>query len=149
MPCSKTEVATEICKLKLESTAFASSVMPCFTVFDQYCLLINCVYVLMSESYEARPPLWSSRHSSWLQIQRSGFDSRRYQIFWEVICPFSLVSTTEELLERKSSGSGLERREYCRRDPTRWPRGALYLQKLALTSPTLGGRSVGIVRSRT
>jgi hypothetical protein len=26
--------------------------------------------------------------------------------------PFSLVSTTEELLERKSSGSGLENRDY-------------------------------------
>jgi hypothetical protein len=25
--------------------------------------------------------LWSSGHSSWLQIQRPGFDSRRYQIF--------------------------------------------------------------------
>jgi hypothetical protein len=32
--------------------------------------------------------------------------------------PLSLVSTTEELLERKSSGSGLERREYGRRDVT-------------------------------
>jgi hypothetical protein len=28
-----------------------------------------------------RSPLWSSGLSSWLQIQRSGFDSRRYQIF--------------------------------------------------------------------
>jgi hypothetical protein len=28
-----------------------------------------------------RPPLWSSGQSSWLQIQRSGFDFRRYQIF--------------------------------------------------------------------
>jgi hypothetical protein len=27
-----------------------------------------------------RPPLWSSGQSSCLQIQRSGFDSRRYQI---------------------------------------------------------------------
>jgi hypothetical protein len=27
------------------------------------------------------PPLWSSGQSSWLQIQRSGFDSRRYQMF--------------------------------------------------------------------
>jgi hypothetical protein len=44
---------------------------------------------------------------------------------------------------------GLENREYGRRDPSRWPRGTLYLQKLALTSPTSGGRSVGIVRSRT
>jgi hypothetical protein len=33
--------------------------------------------------------------------------------------PFSLVSTTEELLERKSSGSGLEILEYGRRDPSR------------------------------
>jgi hypothetical protein len=32
---------------------------------------------------------------------------------------------------------------------SRWPRGTLYPQKLALTSPTSGGSSVGIVRSRT
>jgi hypothetical protein len=31
---------------------------------------------------------------------------------------FSLVSTIEELFERKSSGSGLESREYGRRDVT-------------------------------
>jgi hypothetical protein len=48
--------------------------------------------------------------------------------------PLSLVSITEELLERKSSGSGLENREYGRRDPSRSPRGTLYPQKLALTS---------------
>jgi hypothetical protein len=60
-----------------------------------------------------------------------------------------LVSTNEELLERKSSGSGLENREYCRRDPSLWLCGTLYPQKLALTSPTNGGRSVGIVRTRT
>jgi hypothetical protein len=45
--------------------------------------------------------------------------------------------------------TGLESREYGRRDPSRWPRGTLYQQKLVLTSPTSGGRSVGIVRSRT
>jgi hypothetical protein len=99
-----------------------------------------------------RPPLWSSSQSSWLQIQRSGFDSRRYQIFWQVVAlergPLSLVSTTEELLERNSSGSGLECREYGRRDPSRWPRGTLYQQKLALTSQTRCVSSVGIVRSR-
>jgi hypothetical protein len=61
--------------------------------------------------------------------------------------PLSLESTTEELLERKSSGSGLENREYGRRDPSCLPRGTLYPQKLAITSPTSGGRSVGIVRS--
>jgi hypothetical protein len=81
-----------------------------------------------------------------------GFDSRRYQIFWEVVGlergPLSLVSTIEELLGRNSSGSGLENREYGRGDPLRWPRDTLYPQKLALISPTCGGRSVGIVRLR-
>jgi hypothetical protein len=33
--------------------------------------------------------------------------------------PLSLVSTTEELLGGKSIGSGLENREYDRRDPSR------------------------------
>jgi hypothetical protein len=64
-------------------------------------------------------------------------------------CPFSLVSTIEELLERKSSGSGVENRNYCRRDPSHSPRGALHPQKLALSSLTSGGRYVGIVPSRT
>jgi hypothetical protein len=51
------------------------------------------------------PPLYSSGQSSWLQIQRSGFDSRRYHIFSEVVGlergPLSLVGTIEELLWRK------------------------------------------------
>jgi hypothetical protein len=42
--------------------------------------------------------------------------------------PLSLISTIEELLGRKSSGSGLENRD---------------------SSPTSGGRSVGIVCLRT
>jgi hypothetical protein len=33
--------------------------------------------------------------------------------------PLSLVSTVEELIERRSSGFGLEIREYCRKDPPR------------------------------
>jgi hypothetical protein len=61
----------------------------------------------------------------------------------------SRVSTIEELLGRKSNGSGLENREYGHRDPSRRPRGTLYPQKFALTWPTSGGRSVSIVRSRT
>jgi hypothetical protein len=63
--------------------------------------------------------------------------------------PLSLVSTTEELLGRKSRGSGLEIREYGHRYPSRLPRGTLYQQTLALTSPTSGGRSVGVVYSQT
>jgi hypothetical protein len=60
-----------------------------------------------------------------------------------------LIGTIEELLERKSSGSGLENRDYGRRDPLRCQRDTLHPQKLALTSLTSGGRSVGIVRSRS
>jgi hypothetical protein len=85
-------------------------------------------------------------------ILHSVLVSRRYQIFWVVGLEggsLSLVSTVEELLERKNSDSGLESREYGRRDPSRWPRDTLSSQKLALVSPTSGGRSVGIVRSRT
>jgi hypothetical protein len=59
------------------------------------------------------------------------------------------VSTIEELLGRKSSGSGQEIREYGLRDLSLWPRDTLYLQRLALTLPTSGGRSFGIVRFRT
>jgi hypothetical protein len=47
---------------------------------------------------------------------------------------------------KKSSGSGLENREYDRRDYSRWPRTSP--QKLTLTSPTNGGLSLGIVCSR-
>jgi hypothetical protein len=111
----------------------------------------NWIYICYIE--ESRPYLWSGGQSLWLQIQRCGFDFRLCQTFWEVVGPergpLSLVSTIEELLGRKISGSGLESRGYGRRDPLRWPRGTFYQQKLILTSPTNCGRSVGIVRSRT
>jgi hypothetical protein len=49
------------------------------------------------------------RQSFWLQIQRSGFDSRRCQIFLEVVGldwgSLSLVCKTEELLEKKKIGT--------------------------------------------
>jgi hypothetical protein len=61
----------------------------------------------------------------------------------------SLVSTTAELPGRKSRDSGLENREYGRRDTSRWPRGTLNPRKLTLTSVTSGGRSVSVFRSRT
>jgi hypothetical protein len=61
----------------------------------------------------------------------------------------SLVNTIEELLGRKSRGSGLEIREYGHRDPLCRPYNTLCPQKYAQTSSTKGGRSVGIVRLRT
>jgi hypothetical protein len=53
--------------------------------------------------FNSRPPLWSSGQSSWLQIRRPGFDSRHYQkkSSGSGTGPLSLVSTNEELLDRK------------------------------------------------
>jgi hypothetical protein len=57
------------------------------------------------------------------QIQRSRVRFPVLPDFREVVGlergPLSLVSTTEELLGRKGSGSGLESREYGRGDPSR------------------------------
>jgi hypothetical protein len=113
---------------------------------------LDCRHFIRSY-YLHQLPLWFSGQSSWLQIQRSGFDSRRYQIFWEVVSlergPLRLVSTIDELLGRNSSSSGLEYQEYSRGDLLRWPRDTLYPQKLTLTSPTSSDCSVSILHSRT
>jgi hypothetical protein len=64
-------------------------------MMDRLCGLVVRVY-----GYRSRGP---------------GFDFRPYQIFWQVGSlergPLSLVITTEELLEKISSGSGLENRD--------------------------------------
>jgi hypothetical protein len=57
-----------------------------------------------------------------------------YEYMHAYLCMFS------GLENRKINGWG---------DPLRWPHDTLYPQKLALTSLTSGGRSVGIVRLRT
>jgi hypothetical protein len=115
-------------------------VKPIMVYFSGLIILGDRLYGLL-----VRVPGYRSRDS--------GFDSRRYQIFWEALSlergPLSLVSVTEELLKWKSSGSGLENREYGRGHPLCWPRDTLYPQKLALTLPTCGGRSIGIARLRT
>jgi hypothetical protein len=114
-----------------------------------YGIALTLICMLLMLLYTC-PPLWSSGQSSCLQIQRSGFDSMLYRIFWEVVGlergPLSIVITIEELLERKNSNSN---QEYGRKDPLCLPHNTLYPQKLALTSPTSGGRSVGKVRLRT
>jgi hypothetical protein len=75
---------------------------------------------------------------SWLQLQRSRVRFLTLTDFSEAVDLerglLSLLSTIEDLLERKSSGSDLKRREYGRRDPLRWPRETIYPQNLALTS---------------
>jgi hypothetical protein len=52
-------------------------------------------------------------------------------------------------LNGKVAAPGVEIDVNGRGDPSRSPHDTLYPQKLALTSPTRGGRSVGIVRLRT
>jgi hypothetical protein len=115
---------------------YACNTRICTPNTERICICIMCI----------RPPLWSSGQSSWLQIQRSGFDSRRYQFFSQVVGfergPLSLVSTTEELLGRNSSGSGLEIREYGRGIRCAGHAIPSIREKLALTSPTSGGSSV-------
>jgi hypothetical protein len=129
-----------------------------FTTTARHKHALNCLCVYSQTNFIIRvnldsrwPLLWSSDQSSWLQIQRS---RGRFPALPDFVRslergPFSLVSTTEELLGRNNSGSGLENREHVRGDPLRWPRDTLYPQKLALTSPTCGGRWVGIFRLRT
>jgi hypothetical protein len=67
---------------------------------DVLCFLWGTNWIDIYYVEESRPPLWSSGQSSWLQMQRSGFVSRRYQIFWEAVGlergPFSLVSTVKD-----------------------------------------------------
>jgi hypothetical protein len=96
------------------------------------------------------PSLWSSAQGSQLQIQIQFLE---LSDFWEVVGlergALSLVRTIEELFGRNSSGSGQENLDYGRREPSRWIPNTFYPQTLALIWPTRGGRSVGIVHSRT
>jgi hypothetical protein len=62
--------------------------------------------------------------------------------------PLSLVSTIEELLGRKSNGSGPKEEITAAGDRLTDHKTPLCPQKLALTSSTIGGRLVGIVRTR-
>jgi hypothetical protein len=88
--------------------------------------------------------------SSWLQIRRPVFDSRHYQkkVVGLEGGALSLVSTTEEPFDRKvaapvykieNTAIGIRHADHV---------APSILNKLTITSPTSGGRSVGIVRSR-
>jgi hypothetical protein len=65
---------------------------------------VSLFRVFASSVLGGGPPPWSSGQSSWLQIQRYGFDSRHYQkkkLVGLERGALNLVSTTEELLDRK------------------------------------------------
>jgi hypothetical protein len=75
------------------------------TVQGVYCILYGSVVGIITYFINyIGPPLWSSGQSFWLQIQRPGFNSRHYQdkkVVGLERGALSLVSTTEELLDRK------------------------------------------------
>ena len=86
-----------------------------------------------------------------------GFDPRRYQIFWVVVglervhsASWASGGQLRSYLNEKSSGSR-SRKQTLTAVGTRCADHVtpLYPQKLALTSSTGGGRSVGIVCVRT
>jgi hypothetical protein len=105
-----------------------------------------------------RKSLFIILYSSWIWLFFFLFflflgDRRPYQIFWVVVgldrSPLSLVSTTEELLDRKvavpvqkteNTAVGIRHADHV---------APSIRKKLAIISPTSGCRSVGIVRSRT
>ena len=103
---------------------------------------------------KTRPPLWSSGQSFWLQIQWSRVRFPALPDFLSSSGSGTGFTQPREVnwgaTWIKSSGSGPEKQRLtavgirCADYVT-----PLYPQKLALTSPTGGGRSVGIVRSRT
>jgi hypothetical protein len=65
-------------------------------------LVIGCIYFLAL--CFVGPPLWSSGQNSWLQIRNPGFQFpalTEKKVVGLERGPLSLVSTTEELLDRK------------------------------------------------
>jgi hypothetical protein len=86
--------------------------------FKAWSILILCGLVIRVPGYRSGGP---------------GFDSRalqREKVVGLERSSLSLLSTTEKLPGRNSSGSGLKSREYGRRDSSRLPRGTLYPQKV-------------------
>jgi hypothetical protein len=84
---------SELCSIVFPSMKLCVHLM----LIERHFFFIDCLCGLV-----VRGPGYRSKGS--------GFDSRGYQIFWEVVGqewgPLSLVRMTEELLEWKSSGSG-------------------------------------------
>jgi hypothetical protein len=67
-------------------------------------------------------------------------------VLWPTVQPLICIMS---VLPVKDGVLIINNLEYGCEDPFRWPRETLYPQRLALTSPTKGGRSIGIVRSWT
>jgi hypothetical protein len=124
--------------ITLGYVTLSKSVWPCVLLS---CVILSDIIVYCSAETASLvwPPLCSSGQSLWLQRHRSRVRFPTLPDFlicsWSGRGPFGLERIIEELLERKSGGSGLENRDNGRRDPLHWPRNTLYPQRSALTSP--------------
>jgi hypothetical protein len=99
------------------------------------------VWVAFKELKSSRRLLWTKKWGSVDQLFKKSSTSWGYT----VPCTSAFLYGLDAHLlhdNTKSENNG-------RGDPLRWPRDTLYPLKLALISPTSGGRSVGIVRLRT
>ena len=117
--------------------------------------LVHFFRFMFCQYQQCWPPLWSSGQSFWLQIQRSRV---RFPALPDFLSSSGSGTGSTQPREinwgatwiKKVAAPGLEKQRLtavgtrCADHVT-----PLYPQKLALTSPTGGGRSVGIVRSRT
>jgi hypothetical protein len=117
---------------------------------DAVVLTVPAPHVIIIPFYFVGPPLWSSGQSSWPQIQRS-------RVRFPALPDFlrNSGSGTGSTQPREDNWGTISRKQRLRsRKPKlttvgyslRWPRDTLYALNLALTSPTSGGCSLGIVR---
>ena len=115
-------------------------------------------YAFSSVVYILGPPLWSSGQSFWLQIQRSRVRSPALPDFLSSSGSGTGSTQHRELREVNWGATWIKKSSGCRSRKQRLTAVGtrcadhvtpLYPQKLALTSPTGVGRSIGIVRVRT
>jgi hypothetical protein len=109
-------------------------------------------FTIFSEDvWDKWPPLWSSRQSFWLQIHRSRVP---FPALPDLLRSSGSGTGSTHPREdnwgatwKESSGSGLENLNQRPCEFVALATRKVYPLKLSLTSPTSGGRSVGMVRA--
>jgi hypothetical protein len=112
-------------------------------MFKEHRKEITCIRV------SVRPPLWSSDQSSWLQIQRSRV---RFSVLLDFLRSSGCGTGSTQPREcswgttwKKKNRHRYRKPRIRLRDPWRSSRAPSIRKKFILTSPTSGGRLVGIV----
>jgi hypothetical protein len=102
-----------------------------------------CLVLIDIRCFRIQPKISSRTPAWWPLSYTSGVSTN------SLISCYGDRFTLLFIFNNNNNNNNLENREYGRRDPSRWPRDTLYPQKFALTSPTSGSRSIGIVLLRT